>query len=185
MIYERNALEKELREWMRLSLEGDRPAYEKLLKKIAEMVRGYLNNALGKSQRTEEKVEDLVQEVLISIHRKKHLYQPTLPILPWLFTIARYRMIDHIRLEQRRPKLTEWEETFDPPAPDRTAPLEEIAFELEERLEPLSDRQKEILIMAKAEGIPLAEIAGKLGMSLASVKVTIHRALKKVRSSGR
>lgn len=86
-----------------MSLRGDRVAYEKLLEQVAIMVRMYLHRTLGSRQGSVEKVEDLVQEVLISIHQKKESYRSSQPILPWVYAIARYRLIDSIRAEKRRP----------------------------------------------------------------------------------
>src|SRR5690348_12958773 len=125
MIYDRQALEDELRLWMEKSLNGDREIYEKLLKRIASMVRGFLMNNMSKAIRTDERVEDLVQDVLIAIHRKKHLYQSNRPILPWLFAIARYKLIDHLRADARRPSTVEWDESFDPPGSDKAPASEE------------------------------------------------------------
>lgn len=163
------------------SLRGDKTAYESLLNKVATLVRGYLFNTMSQATRTDERIEDLVQDVLLAIHRKKHLYRPDMPVLPWLFAIARYRLIDHLRNEKRKP-IVEWDDNFD--APEATPGPTHIdhAFEIEELLAHLSPRQKEILLLAKADGVPLAQIAERYQMSLSAVKVTIHRALNKVRS---
>jgi RNA polymerase sigma-70 factor, ECF subfamily len=185
MLRQREELEKELHLGIRKGLEGDREAYEKFLLKVASIVRGYLFNNLSKANRTDERVEDLVQDVLLSIHRKKHLYRLDLPVIPWLFTIARYRLIDHWRAEMKRPPSVEWAEDFDPPAPADGSLSDSQLFELEELLEGLSSKQKQILILAKAEKIPLADIARQFDMSLSAVKVTVHRALRKVRSQAK
>jgi RNA polymerase sigma-70 factor (ECF subfamily) len=181
VIYRRDELEAQLRAWLQQSLRGDQAAYRAFLERTSSMVRGYLTNSMGSSKRTPEKIEDLVQDVLLAIHRKKHLYRADMPILPWLFAIARYRLIDQVRAEKRRPMLVEWDETLDP-ADTNSLPLpDERLFELEELLECLSQKQRRILVMAKAEGVPLAEIAQRLQMSLSAVKVTVHRALRKIR----
>lgn len=64
---------------MSRSLLNDKDAYETFLKRVAVMIRGYLFNIMGSSSRTPEKIEDLVQDVLLAIHRKKHLYHPKRP----------------------------------------------------------------------------------------------------------
>lgn len=163
------------------SLDGDKIAYEKMLLTISTMLRGYLMNSLSARHRNLETVEDLIQEVLISIHRKKHLYRTQMPILPWLFAIARYRLIDYLRAENRRPRLEGWEDTFDAPEPKRMELSSERLFELEEILSGLTPRQRRVLLLAKTEGVPLAEIAQQLDMSLSTVKVTIHRCLASIR----
>ncbi len=167
------------------TLDGNQQSYHALLTRVSVMVRGYLMNAMGSKQRTVEKVEDLVQDVLLAIHRKKQLYRTDMPILPWLFAIARYRLIDHVRAEGRRPSLVEWDETLDPVDPNANSVGDDHVFELEELLDCLSPKQKQILVLAKAEGTPLAEIAERFKMSLSAVKVTVHRALEKVRQQQR
>ena len=182
ILYRRTELEAQLCQWMNESLQGDQTSYHSFLSRVSVMLRGYLTNAMGSHMRTPEKVEDLVQDVLLAIHRKKHLYRTDMPILPWLFAIARYRLIDYVRSEKRRPSLVEWDDTFDPSDPRQTIALsDENIFQIEELLECLSTTQKQILILAKAEGIPLSEIANRFNMSLSAVKVTVHRALRKVR----
>ena len=185
ILYRRDELEAQLRQWMLESLEGNQPSYRALLTRVSSMIRGYLMNAMGPKNRTVEKVEDLVQDVLLAIHRKKQLYRASMPILPWLFAIARYRLIDTIRSEGRRPSLVAWDETLDPADPSANPIGDDRVFELEELLDCLSLKQKQILVMAKAEGAPLADIAARFNMSLSSVKVTVHRALQKVREQQR
>ncbi len=183
ILYPRQELETHLRDLIVRSLGGDKIAYQKFLSRVALMTRGFIANSMGVHQRTDEKIEDLVQEVLITIHRKKHLYRTDMPVLPWLFAIAKYRLIDHFRSEKRRPLLTEWDETLDPADPNPQMFQDERLFELEQILEGLSERQKTILVLAKANGTPLAEIAERFGMSLSAVKVTVHRALQKARKN--
>lgn len=172
-----------MREWLLLGLDGDKIAYERFLEKAATMIRGYLFNSMSAATRSAEKAEDLVQDVLVTIHRKKHLYRADMPILPWLFAIARYRLIDHVRAEKRRPSLVAWEEDFDPADPAPLSLSVEQAFDLEQLLEGISARQREILLLAKVDRVPLAEIAERFDISLSAVKVTIHRALRKIRKS--
>ncbi len=181
ILYRRTELEAQLHQGMSLSLIGDKAAYNQLLTRIASLVRGYLGNRLGPQHRTDERIEDLVQDVLIAIHRKKHLYQLDKPFLPWLFAVARYRLIDHIRHEKRRPSFVEINETMDSPEVTPTLLSDEQALQLEELLNSLSGRQKEILMLAKADGLSMADIAKRLDLSVASVKVTLHRTLKKLK----
>ncbi len=167
---------------MGLSLQGNREIYEQFLTRVAGLVRGYLTNTASRRTLDGGHIEDLVQEVLLAIHRKKHLYSTDKPILPWLFAIAKYKLIDHLRLEKRRPCL-QLDDNMDAAEPTAPPLSEEQAFELEELLTSLSPRQKDILLMAKLDKIPLAQIADKFHMSLSAVKVTVHRTLKKVRKN--
>jgi RNA polymerase sigma-70 factor (ECF subfamily) len=119
---------------MSRALEGDKTAYGLLLEKVAGMVSGYLMNCLGYQSRQPQKVEDLTQDVLVSIHKKKHLYDPSRPILPWIFAIARYRLIDAARADARRPRLVALEEGLEPRPPQSDVAPGSF-LELEEILE--------------------------------------------------
>ncbi len=54
-------------------------------------------------------------------------------------------------------------------------------LEVEELLEGLTDNQRRVVVLAKMEGRPLADVAAGLGLSLSAVKVTVHRALEALR----
>ncbi len=47
-------------------------------------------------------MEDLVQEILLAVHSKRHTWRPGEPVAPWLFAIARYKAIDAYRRRGRR-----------------------------------------------------------------------------------
>jgi RNA polymerase sigma-70 factor (ECF subfamily) len=183
-------LEEELRTLMLLALEGNSAAYEEFLLHVSRMLKKFIGSSSGIGGvgiSSTERLEDVVQEILLTIHRKRDLYKKEMPILPWIRTIARHRIIDLIRADSRRPQTTEWsglEESLEmmaPVAPDSA----ESAQILDELTEGLSEKQKEILFLAKVEEIPLASIAEQRGMSLSAVKVTVHRALQALRGKER
>jgi RNA polymerase sigma-70 factor (ECF subfamily) len=164
---------------MMSALEGNSSAYEDFLGQTAGVVRSFLTHSLGSRFSSSERIDDVVQEVLISIHRKRDLYKPDMPILPWIRAIAKYRFIDHLRTEKRHPHQVEWDE-----AVENSLGIEAPSHGTdsgEELLDGLTDRQKEILRLAKIEEMPLADIAKKQGMSLSAVKVTIHRSVQAIR----
>jgi RNA polymerase sigma-70 factor, ECF subfamily len=172
-------LETRLQGWMCAALDGDADAYVRLLEGVAAMARGYFLRAMSASARTPEKAEDLVQDLLVALHRKKHLYRRDRPFLPWIFAVARYKLIDSARADARRPSTVAWEDWHEGAAARREKL--DAALELEEILDGLPERQRRALVLAKIDGLPLAAVAERLEMSLAAVKVTIHRALKALR----
>ncbi len=180
----RGTLETELRAAMLRSLAGDQAAHEKLLLKIGQMLRGYLSKSISPTHPVHESVEDLVQDVLIAIHTKRHTYRTDLPILPWIFTIARYRLIDSVRAARRVPVSIPWEEELSPQTPADESPDGLERLEIQRALGELSPKQREALLLSKVEGIPLAEVATQMKMSLSAVKVTIHRAMKALKKKG-
>ena len=48
--------------------------------------------------RSATEAEDLTQEALMAIHTRRHTYDPSLPLMPWVHAIARYKLIDHLRI---------------------------------------------------------------------------------------
>ncbi len=168
---------------------GDPRAYADFLELTAKIVRSNLRKTIPASRsHSRDLLEDLVQDVLLSIHQKRHTYRPEYPILPWLFAIARHRWIDVARMLSVRPDLLNWEESdfstvADPEAAERIEREESEADakdRVSEMLETLSPRQRELIRMAKLEELRLAEVAVRLGMSLSAVKVAVHRAMHKL-----
>lgn len=168
-------MEEKLKELFMLSTQGDQEAYGSFLTLASALVKKYLTYLGGKYE-SRETVEDLLQEILISLHQKKHTYQAEKPILPWLFAIARYRFIDHYRSKKRLPRMAEISDDF------RAEETSEPFMNLDEILVMLTPKQKEMVMLVKVEGASYAEAALALGMSVASVKVGIHRVLKSVRN---
>ena len=195
-----NELDSNLRKLLGLAKQGDRLAYQEFLQLAAKLVRNYLMKTLGGTQRSPERIEDLVQETLLTIHRKRDLYDPTLPIVPWIQTIAHHRWIDQWRSEKYQRAEVEWspglsESNHHPgiTTPSSEPNPEEVAIENSHRLgntaqievwmKNLKPRERLLIQMAKLEERPLSEVALKTGMSLGAVKVSLHRAIKQLKSN--
>jgi RNA polymerase sigma-70 factor (ECF subfamily) len=172
---------------------GDERAYAEFLELSAKIVRSNLRKTIpGSHSHSRDLLEDLVQDVLLALHLKRHTFRPEYPILPWLFAIARHRWIDIARMLSVRPDLLNWEESDlsilgDPQAIERVERSEAESDAKEKvtvMLETLSPRQQDLIRMAKLEELPLAEVAVRLGMSLAAVKVGVHRAMHKLSATG-
>ena len=184
-----SSLEERLKSQFLAGGAGDAKAYASFLDLAAKIIRSNLRKTIPSSRsHSRDLLEDLVQDVLLALHQKRHTFRPDYPILPWLFAIARHRWIDIARMISVRPQLLNWEESdfsaiADPNAEDRVerAGLEfEAKEKVSEMLEILSPKQRELIRMAKLEELPLAEVAVRLGMSLSAVKVGVHRAMHKL-----
>lgn len=130
-----------------------------------------------------EQIEDLVQEVLLAIHNKRDTYRVDLPLLPWMHSITRYKLIDSIRAQGREPAFCEWNDELGQSVSDEAADSFVATSDLETLMASLPEKQREILRLAKLEEMPLQEIGTRMNMSLANVKVTVHRALASLRKS--
>ena len=175
-----NEREDQLKNLFLLAKDNDEQAYKALLTEISGLLRAYLLKLMSPRIRSTERAEDLVQEILITIHRKRDLYSVDRPFLPWIYAIAKYRFIDSLRAESRHPEFEEWTAQQDS---RMFLPTAQKADEenTDEILQGLTPQQKAILTMAKVEEVPLKEIAAHFKMSVSAVKVTIHRVLKNLR----
>ncbi len=87
-------------EWgrlMRLALDGDALAYRTLLGAIAPHLRNTVRRFLARSGRGTADLEDIVQEILLAVHLKRATWDRSLPFMPWLNAVARYKTIDALR----------------------------------------------------------------------------------------
>lgn len=168
--------ERTLKDLMISSMDGDEKSYQLFLSEINSIATAYLVKRCGHLGK--DRIEDLVQEVLMSIHQKRSSYRRDLPILPWIYTITKHKLIDELRSEKRKKKNLEAMYERE---------VTQIGYEKNDEIEldilisGITDKQKQILILSKVEEVPLAEIAIQFKMSLSAIKVTIHRALKSMR----
>lgn len=154
---------------------GDRLAYRTLLKECAHWLRRYFSRRVLANQ-----LDDLVQDTLLSLHRKLASYDPDRPFLPWLAAIARYRWIDHLRHVYRREELALADDVPDHGEGDEDEIIARIS--LERLFAHLSPAQARAIEMVKIEGRSIAEAAQSCGQSEPLIKVNIHRGLKKLAS---
>jgi len=159
--------------------DGDRSAYQRLLREITP----YLRSLAARRHRDPSDIEDAVQDILLTVHAIRHTFDPTRPFGPWLVTIANRRFIDRLRRQGRRrdreTPLTPEHETFSEPR----ANLEERPdrHELEKAIDELPPMQRKAVQLLKLNEMSLKEASTASGMSIASLKVNVHRAVKNLR----
>lgn len=166
--------ESELHELMLQVLDGQIDRYNPLLQRVASLARAYLRRKLAQPQ----EVEDVVQEVLLAVHLKRHTYDAEQPITAWLHAIARYKLIDYWRRQGRQPQGSD-DETLLERVPGPSSVVEyETRRDLTAILSQLPEKQRRVVQMVKLEGMSVQEVAQHLSMSESAVKVTTHRAIK-------
>jgi RNA polymerase sigma-70 factor (ECF subfamily) len=92
-------------EWtglMRSAMSGDSAAYHRLLKAITPVLRAAARRGLARAGQGVDQFEDIVQDVLLAVHLKRHTWDANAPFAPWLFAIARNKLIDALRRRGRR-----------------------------------------------------------------------------------
>jgi RNA polymerase sigma-70 factor (ECF subfamily) len=187
VVASRAADELRLSELMRRSQQGDRIAYEALLAELVVRLRRFLS-AVGHGGRFGDgaAIEDVVQETLLSLHAKRHTYDPALPFLPWLHGIARYKAIDYFRGRGAERRLVERlvdAALVDLDAIERPSSQQprELQEDLATALSTLTKDQRKVIELAKIGEFSVAEVAQQTGLSQANVKVLTHRAMRALR----
>ena len=168
--------DQHLSELMRRAQEGERGAYRALLQETAHLVRVFARKRVS-----EQDLEDVVQETLLSIHRHRHTFDPTRPFAPWMYGIARHRVLDAVRRRDRR---ASHELLGELDADDCSTPetSDGLAALIQSALAQLSEPQREVIQLLKLEGYTVSEISGRTGRSESLVKITAHRGYKVLRS---
>src|SRR5258708_20892595 len=96
--------EPELRALMLAGLDGDEASHKSLLTKLSTYLRAYFKGQLTRVGRGPSDAEDLVQETLIALHLRRHTFDRSQPLTPWVYAIARYRLVDYLRRTQAAKK---------------------------------------------------------------------------------
>src|SRR5262252_6146695 len=86
--------EVELTGLLRAALAGDEKAYATFLTDAARLVRAFARRRVGERG---VHAEDIVQETLLAVHLKRCTWRSDGPVTPWLYAIARYKLIDALR----------------------------------------------------------------------------------------
>ncbi|WP_315739893.1 MULTISPECIES: sigma-70 family RNA polymerase sigma factor [unclassified Bradyrhizobium] len=161
--------------WMRRAVAGDDEAYHRLLRAITPVLRAASRRGLARAGQPPDQAEDIVQEILLAVHLKRHTWDVDAPFAPWLFAIARNKLIDMLRRRGRRVfvDIDDFSETLAdaPPAPTVSA------SEVEAQLKTLPQRQRDVLQSIAVEAASIKQTAEKFSMSEGAVRVALHRAL--------
>ncbi|MGD0142289.1 MAG: sigma-70 family RNA polymerase sigma factor [Rhizomicrobium sp.] len=168
------AAEAQLKALMLSALAGDAAAYRALLAILSAQLRRYYARRLASADATS--AEDLVQETLIAVHTRRATYDTSLPFTPWLYAVARYKLMDHLRRGRIRATVA-LDDAGDLFAEDES----EAALarrDLDRLLETLPQATRDAIRQVKIEGLSTAEAAERSGRSEIAVRVGIHRGLK-------
>ncbi len=174
--------EIELKALMLASLDGDAASHRALLERLSRRLRAYYKGKLSGIGRGASEAEDLVQETLLAIHIKRHTYNPTEPLTPWVHAIARYKLIDFLRRTRASRADVPIDEADNVMADDDSAGAES-KYDLKRLMQQLPKNMRCSIEAVKLDGQSIAEAADRCGLSESGVKVNIHRGLKALAAS--
>ncbi len=167
---------------MRAAMDGDSAAYERLLAELAAMLRGLARARLCRSGLGPGETEDVVQEVLLAVHRKRDTWDDARPFLPWLNAIAEYKMIDAMRRIGRARRRTV-DQPVDEMAERLSAPPREPTLadtDPARAIEALPERERSVVAALGIEGLSVRGAAARLAISEVAVRVAFHRGLARL-----
>lgn len=170
-------LQQELAALLGAGLAGDNASYAEFLSRIAPLLRRVTGRSIAAAD-----VEDVVQEILISVHKARHTYDGSRALMPWLMAIARFRITDHLRkhyahMRHQMCDIADYENILADVTEDSS-----MNESIDELLEGVSEKDRKILTMMHTEGYTAKEVGARIGMKESAVKVAAHRAIKKIRS---
>jgi RNA polymerase sigma-70 factor (ECF subfamily) len=168
---------------MRLAQDGDADAYRALLAAVTPRIRRVVRSRrafLGA-----EAVEDLVQDVLLSLHAVRHTYDPARPFFPWLLAIVRNRLADAARRYGRQKRREVAVDDLDVTFATLASNTSEEGIGDEEALvravQQLPEAQRTAIELLKLREMSLKEAAAQTGSSVSALKVATHRAMASLR----
>jgi RNA polymerase sigma-70 factor, ECF subfamily len=162
---------------------GDMRAREALLGSVTPFVR----SIAWRSLRNATDVEEVVQEVLLTIHQIADSYDRDRPFAPWLVAIARRRVVDRIRANKNHMKRMDalaQDMLLQPAWTPSPFEIDEYG-ELYQAIAALPKRQRQAIRMLKLKQMSLKEAAAATGLSIAALKVSSHRAIKGLQAAMR
>ncbi len=152
---------------------GAENAFQELYARHSSKIYGFLKSKIYQT----EKIADIYQEIFIKIHRSKHLYNKSFPVLPWIFAITKSVMIDEIR-KDKKSKLTVDFDIEQIPAAQNT---ESFISESEEFIQTLPEQQKAALQLRFVDDKTFEEIAESLKTTPTNVRQIISRGIKRLK----
>jgi len=169
------------KQWQELAVKaqaGDSEAYRELLTGLVPLLRRILVKGLARPS----DADDIVQEVLLSVHKALNTYSPERPFMPWLMAIVNFRRADYLRQHYAmRKNVTVPVESIEL-ADDVTDTAHAAEYrDVENALGTLPLKQREVFEMMKLKGFTAQEVSNQTGMSVSAVKVSVHRTMAKLK----
>jgi len=168
---------------MQAAQNGDGAAYAALLRDCVPLIRAVVAG-VGVRQAA---IDDVVQDVLLTVHRARHTYDPGRAFTPWLRTIAQRRAIDALRsggrLRGREVHAPETYESHPDPSPSAGRAVEQAddAVRLRAAVTGLPGGQRQAVELLGFQELTLDQAAAATGRTKTALKVNLHRALKALR----
>jgi RNA polymerase sigma-70 factor (ECF subfamily) len=163
-----------------IAQDQDRKSFTEIFRHFAPWIKGFLIKSGANSSLAEE----CMQDVMATLWRKAHMYDPSrASVTTWIFKIARNRKIDLLRRYARpEPEELPWGPEQAPNPADVIA-LQQDTTLLAEALATLPAKQRELIKHAYFGDLTHSEIAIETGLPLGTIKSRIRMGIERLRHS--
>lgn len=173
--------ERQLRELVARSRAGSSSAFGELSLRLWSRLTGWGRRLSGDA----DEAEDIAQLVLLRLYAHADEFEGRSRLTSWLYRITRNVALDRRLREHRRTALLA---AYDPdggPAVElespRAADARTIARLVEVHSKVLTRRQRDVFDLVDLQGVPVAEVASRLGLKPVTVRVLLSRARRTIR----
>jgi len=132
----------------------------------------------------EAEAEEVCQDTFVRAFTAIERFDPSRPLFPWLYTIAKRLCLDRLRRDRQDPTDDLETRVADSHAgPERQASGREMMVVLNKAMAELPEGQREVLGLFHIEGLPYKEIARIMELPMGTVMTWIHRGRKALREA--
>lgn len=170
---------------LRAANAGDSRAYAQFLRAVAPVIRGIVR-ARGQSFPADQH-EDIVQDILLGLHRKRHTWRQDHPVRPWIYAIARHKIIDAYRRRGVAVHLPidDFSDVLEALPDTDTLGARDDQREVDRLIDALDTRSAAIVRAVALRQESHAEVSARFGLTEGTLRVTLHRAMKRLIALGR
>lgn len=166
--------------------QGDRQAFADLTALYEESLTAFVSTRMGPQLRKKVEIQDVVQDVLVAAFQSLNDFEPegAKAFFPWLCGIAYHRILHLARQHFRnRELLLDREIEARDGSPSATLRREERFSRLEAALEDLSSDHRQVILLARIEGLPLKEVGLRMNRSPKAVSKLLRKALENLKEN--
>jgi RNA polymerase sigma-70 factor (ECF subfamily) len=162
---------------------GEKEAFAELTRRCSTRLGPYIGSRIGPHLRGRLEVDEVLQETAARAFQSisRFEWRGEASFERWLETIAERVILEGVRLEQRLPATLDIDLPGSAPSPSKVARREERLDRFEQALDGLSPDHREVILLARIEGLKIKEIARRMNRSPDAIKQLLSRALKALR----
>ena len=164
---------------------GDGLAYARFLRAVTPVIRGIVRTR-GRIFPPDQH-EDIVQDVLLGLHHKRHTWRADYPVRPWVYAIARHKIIDAFRRRGVAVHLPidDFSEILQAMPTADALSARDDKREVDRLIDGLDPRSAEIIRAVTLREESHAEVSARLGLTEGALRVSLHRAMKRLVALGK